>query len=57
VLLAVNGAGAKLAPVGPPNRYAEVAGHPGVTVWGCKPCVDARGLAAASLDKRLKLAE
>ena len=29
VLLAVEGAGAKLVPVGPPNRYAEVAGHPG----------------------------
>jgi tRNA 2-thiouridine synthesizing protein D len=32
-----------------------VAGHPGVKLWACKPCVDARGLAAASLDKRLKL--
>ena len=55
VLLAVEGAGAKLVPVGPPNRYAEVAGHPGATLWACKPCVDARGLAPASLDKRIKL--
>jgi tRNA 2-thiouridine synthesizing protein D len=55
VLLAVEGAGAKLVPVGPPNRYEEVAGHGSVRLWACKPCVDARGLAAASLDKRIKL--
>jgi predicted peroxiredoxin len=55
VLLAVDGAGAKLVPVGPPNRYEEVAGHPAVKLWACKPCVDARGLAASSLDKRVKL--
>ena len=30
VLLAVDGAGAKLVPVGPPNRYEEVAGHSAV---------------------------
>jgi predicted peroxiredoxin len=55
VLVAVAGAGAKLVPVGPPNRYEEVAGHPGVTLWACKPCVDARGLTAAALDQRVKL--
>jgi predicted peroxiredoxin len=55
VLLAVDGAGAKLVPVGPPNRYEEVAGQAGVKLWACKPCVDARGLPAASLDKRIKL--
>ncbi len=55
VLLSVDGAGAKLVPVGPPNRYEEVAAHPGVKLWACKPCVDARGLPAASLDKRVKL--
>jgi tRNA 2-thiouridine synthesizing protein D len=55
VLLAVDGAGAKLVPVGPPNRYEEVAGHSAVKLWACKPCVDARGLAASSLDKRVKL--
>jgi len=55
VLLAVEGMGAKLGPVGPPNRYEEVAGHGGVKLWACKPCVDARGLAASSLDKRVKL--
>ena len=55
VLLAVEGMGAKLVPVGPPNRYEDVAGHGGVKLWACKPCVDARGLAATSLDKRVKL--
>jgi tRNA 2-thiouridine synthesizing protein D len=55
VLLAVEGAGAKLVPVGPPNRYEEVASHGAAKLWACKPCVDARGLAAASLDKRIKL--
>jgi predicted peroxiredoxin len=56
VFVAVDGAGAKLVPVGPPNRYEEVAGHAGVTLLACKPCADARGLAAASLDKRVRLA-
>jgi sulfur relay (sulfurtransferase) complex TusBCD TusD component (DsrE family) len=55
VLAAVDGAGAKLVPVGPPNRYEEVVGHPNVTFWACKPCVDARGLTTATLDKRVKL--
>src|SRR5205807_489273 len=55
VLVAVEGAGAKLVPVGPPNRYEEVASHAGVTLWACKPCVDARGLPAGALDKRVKL--
>lgn len=55
VLVAVEGAGAKLVPVGPPNRYEEVVGHAGAALWACKPCVDARGLAPASLDKRIKL--
>jgi tRNA 2-thiouridine synthesizing protein D len=26
-----------------------------VTLWACKPCVEARGLAATSLDRRVKL--
>ena len=55
VHMAVKGAGAKLVPVGPPNRYEEVAAHPTVTLWACRPCVEARGLAAASLDERVKL--
>ena len=54
VLLAVEGVGAKLVPVGPPNRYEEVAGHPNVTLIACRPCVEARGL--GNLDKRVKLA-
>jgi tRNA 2-thiouridine synthesizing protein D len=55
VYMAVDRAGAKLVPVGPPNRYEEVAGHPQVTLWACTPCIDVRGLAASSLDKRVKL--
>ena len=55
VLMAVEGAGGKLVPVGPPNRYEEVAGHANATLLACKPCVDARGLAAATLDRRVKL--
>ena len=56
VLMAVEGVGAKLVPVGPPSRYEEIAGHPNVTLTACKPCADARGLSAAVLDKRIKLA-
>jgi tRNA 2-thiouridine synthesizing protein D len=55
VLMAVERAGAKLVPVGPPNRYEEVAAHPKATLWACRPCVDARGLAPSSLDHRIKL--
>jgi tRNA 2-thiouridine synthesizing protein D len=55
VYMAVEGAGAKLVPVGPPNRYEEVAAHPQVTLWACKPCVEVRGLAATTLDRRIKL--
>ena len=53
VLMAVEGAGAKLVPVGPPNRYEEIAGHANVTLWACKPCVEVRGL--VGLDKRVKI--
>jgi len=56
VLMAVEGAGAKLVPVGPPNRYEEVAAHSNVTLMACKPCLEARGLSASVLDKRVKLA-
>jgi tRNA 2-thiouridine synthesizing protein D len=55
VLMAVERAGAKLVPVGPPNRYEEVAAHPNVTLWVCRPCIDARGLAPSSLDRRVRL--
>lgn len=55
VLMAMEGAGAKLVPVGPPNRYEEVAAHPHVTLWACRPCVEARGLTPGPLDKRVKL--
>jgi tRNA 2-thiouridine synthesizing protein D len=55
VLMAVEGSGAKLVPVGPPNRYEEVAAHPKAALWACRPCVDARGLAPSSLDQRIKL--
>jgi len=56
VLMAVEGCGARLVPVEPPNRYEEVASHPNVTLMACKPCLDARGLDAAALDRRIKLA-
>ena len=56
VLMAIDGAGTKLVPVGPPNRYEEIAGDPKATLYACRPCVDARGLPASSLDRRVKLA-
>jgi tRNA 2-thiouridine synthesizing protein D len=56
VFLAVESAGAKLVPVGPPNRYEEMASHPNVSLMACKPCVDVRGLSTSILDKRVKLA-
>jgi tRNA 2-thiouridine synthesizing protein D len=56
VLMAIEGAGAKLVPVGPPNRYEEIAGNPKVTLCACRPCVDARGLPVTSFDRRVKLA-
>jgi len=55
VLMAVQGAGARLVPVGPPNRYEEIAAHPRVELWACRPCVEARGLPSASLDERVRL--
>jgi predicted peroxiredoxin len=55
VYVALEGAGAKLVPVGPPNRYEEVAAHANVTLWACKPCVEARVIAGTSLDKRVKI--
>ena len=55
VLIAVNGLGKTLVPVGPPNRYEEVASHPKATIWACKPCVEVRGLAAATLDQGIQL--
>jgi predicted peroxiredoxin len=56
VLMAVEGAGRKLVPVGPPNRYEEISSHPGVRLMACRPCVEARGLGEALLDKRVTLA-
>jgi tRNA 2-thiouridine synthesizing protein D len=55
VLMAVDGVGKTLIPVGPPNRYEEIASNPKATLWACKPCVEARGLVASSLDGRVKL--
>jgi hypothetical protein len=46
--------GKTLVAVGPPNRYEEIAGHANVTLWACRPCVEALGLAAGSLDRRVK---
>src|SRR5262249_10063390 len=55
VYMAVEGAGGELVPVGPPNRYAEGAGHPKVNPCGCQALVHGRGLAGAPLDRRIKL--
>ncbi len=52
VLTAAEEAGAKLVPVGPPNRHEEVAAHP--SFWACRPIVEARSLAHASLDRRVE---
>ena len=56
VLMALEGAGRKLVPVGPPNRYEEIASNPGVRLMACRPCVEARGLDTGALDKRVTLA-
>ena len=37
------------------DDHEEIAGSAKVTLWACKPCVEARGLAATSLDRRVKL--
>ena len=55
VFTAVEGASTRLVPVGPPNKYEEVANHPGATIFVCKPCLEARGLTAETLDRRTKL--
>ena len=55
VITAVDGSAAKLVPVGPPNKYEEVVAHPDATILVCKPCLEARGLGAVSLDQRVKL--
>ena len=43
VLMAVDGVGKTVVAVGPPNRYEEIAGHANVTLWACRPCVEAGG--------------
>jgi tRNA 2-thiouridine synthesizing protein D len=55
VYSAVAGAGGTLVPVGPPNKYEEVVSNSNATVLVCRPCLEARGLNAASLDARVKL--
>ena len=55
VFTGVEGAAGKLVPVGPPNKYEEVVAHANATVLVCKPCLEARGLGAAALDKRVTL--
>lgn len=56
VLASVEGVGAKLLPIGPPNRYEDVASNPKAKLFACKPCVEVRGIAAGSIDKRFALA-
>ena len=55
VYLALQGAGAQLVPVGPPNGFETVAAHPNATLWACRPCVEVRGLSPDSLDPRIRL--
>ncbi len=55
VFTAVGGAAARLVPVGPPNKFEDVAAHPNATIFVCKPCLEARGIDAAALDKRTRL--
>jgi sulfur relay (sulfurtransferase) complex TusBCD TusD component (DsrE family) len=52
VFAAVEGAAARLVPVGPPNKYEDVVSHPNATVFVCTPCLEARGLDVAVLDRR-----
>jgi tRNA 2-thiouridine synthesizing protein D len=55
VYAAVDGAAVSLVPVGPPNKYEDVATHPNARIFVCKPCLEARGLSAALLDARVRL--
>ncbi len=55
VLMAADGVGKTPVPFGPPNRYEEIAGNARVTLWACRPCVEARALAVPTLDRRVKL--
>lgn len=55
VFAGVDDVAAKLVPVGPPNKYEDVVGRPDATVLVCKPCLEARGLGADALDKRVRL--
>jgi tRNA 2-thiouridine synthesizing protein D len=55
VLIALEGVGPTLVPVGPPNKYKAVVGQDEVEFWVCKPCFDARGLMKDSLDPLAKL--
>ena len=54
VTVAANGAGGRLVPVGPPNRYEEMVSHANVKLWVCKPGVEVRGLPLTALDPRAK---
>jgi tRNA 2-thiouridine synthesizing protein D len=44
VTISVRGAHAKLVPVGPPPRFAEVFSHANAEILVCKPCAEARGI-------------
>ena len=54
VLLAVDGAAAKVVPVGPPSRFAEVVAHRKAEILVCKPCAEARGLGEEMLAARCR---
>lgn len=56
VHMATQGTAAKLVPVGPPQRFEEVASHPNAVVLACKPCAEVRHIGEAALDPRVKMA-
>lgn len=55
VHMASTGTAAKVVPFGPPPRFEEVVSHANAKVLACKPCVEVRHIAEASLDKRIAL--
>lgn len=55
VHMASAGNAAKVVPFGPPPRFEEVVSHVNAKVLACKPCVEVRHIAEASLDKRISL--
>ena len=55
VLMAVVASGRPSRRLARPTATKRSLATPRVTLWACRPCVEARGLPAASLDRRFKL--